>query len=221
LNKPYFVFPLQLDADAQVRRYSPFSGMREGIGHVIASFADHAPSDVHLLIKNHPLDNGLINYARFIEDFSQACGVRDRVHFLEDGDAMAMMKESNGVVLLNSTIGLSALQADTAVYCIGKAIYAMPGLAVSEPYQALDSFWSMPTKPDQKILKAFVKVLKVQTLVNGNFYTRDGIQITISHCLVRLGLVQPSCMQEHCPEENTTNEPRHSSRVTARYEARA
>ncbi|NCD22018.1 MAG: capsular biosynthesis protein [Spartobacteria bacterium] len=201
LRRPYFVFPLQLDADAQVRRYSPFSGMREGIGHVIASFAAHAPANTHLLIKNHPLDNGLIDYARFIADFSLACGVRERVHFVEEGDSMAMMKESKGVVLLNSTIGLSALRAGKPVYCIGKAIYAMPGLAVNEPHQSLHSFWSMPTGPDPAILRAFLKVLKVRTLVNGNFYTPQGIRVAISHCLVRLGLVQPACMRHQCPDD--------------------
>ncbi len=201
LRRPYFVFPLQLDADAQVRRYSPFSGMREGIGHVIASFATHAPANVHLLIKNHPLDNGLIDYARFIADFSLACGVEERVHFVEDGDASLMMEKARGVVLLNSTIGLSALRVGKAVYCIGKSIYSMPGLAVSEPHQSLHSFWSMPTEPDRAILQAFLKVLKVRTLANGNFYTPMGIRTAISHCLVRLGMVQPACMQEHCPEE--------------------
>jgi hypothetical protein len=80
----------------------------------------------------------------------------------------------------------------------------------------------MPTKPDQEVLRAFIKVLKVQTLVNGNFYTQEGIRITISHCLVRLGLVQPACMQQHCPKENDTAvSPHRSAMVTSRYEVQA
>ncbi len=127
--------------------------------------------------------------------------MEERVHFVEDGDAALMMEKARGVVLLNSTIGLSALRVGKAVYCIGKSIYSMPGLAVSEPHQSLHSFWSMPTEPDRAILQAFLKVLKVRTLANGNFYTPMGIRTAISHCLVRLGMVQPACMQEHCPEE--------------------
>jgi capsular polysaccharide export protein len=197
-RKPYFLFPLQLDADAQVRRHSPFSGMCEGIGHVIASFAAFAPQDTFLLIKNHPLDNGLIPYGRFIHGFARACGAGDRVVFVEDGDANAMIAGSLGVVLLNSTIGLSALLLGKAVYCIGRSVYAMPGLAVGEPHQSLDSFWTIPTGPDSCILDALLKVLKVRALVNGNFYTANGIETAVRHCLVRLGMIQARCMAESC-----------------------
>lgn len=79
----YFLFPLQLDSDSQVRRYSPFSGMKEAIAHVLTSFAHSAPKSMHLLIRNHPLDNGLINYRRYIRRFSHACGLEGRVHFVE------------------------------------------------------------------------------------------------------------------------------------------
>ncbi|UTF51195.1 capsular biosynthesis protein [Desulfomicrobium sp. ZS1] len=198
---PYFLFPLQLDADAQVRRYSPFSGMREGIGHVIASFAAYAEQNTHLLIKNHPLDNGLIDYAGFIEDFTRACGVSERVHFVDHGNTTRMIKHSSGVVLLNSTIGLSALELGRPVYCIGKSIYAMQGLALSNIDQPLNSFWTLPIEPNKIVLDAFLKVLKVRTLVNGNFYTSLGIRTAIAHCMVRLGMVQPTCMQLTCPDE--------------------
>ena len=64
-HAPFFLFPLQLDADSQVRRYSPYSGMKEAIACVLTSFAQSAPSDTHIIIRNHPLDNGLIDYAGF------------------------------------------------------------------------------------------------------------------------------------------------------------
>lgn len=91
---PYFLFPLQLDSDSQVRRYSPFSGMKEAIAHVLTSFAHSAPKSMHLLIRNHPLDNGLINYRRYIRRFSHACGLEGRVHFVESGRAALMMDRS-------------------------------------------------------------------------------------------------------------------------------
>ena len=69
-HAPYFLFPLQLDADSQVRRYSPYSGMKEAIACVLTSFARSAPADTHILIRNHPLDNGLIDYAGFIAAFA-------------------------------------------------------------------------------------------------------------------------------------------------------
>lgn len=182
----YFLFPLQLDSDSQVRRYSPFSGMKEAIAYVMASFARSAPPDVHLVIRNHPLDNGLIDYRRFIAGFSAAGGVEGRVHFVETGNARLMLDKSEGVVVLNSTIGLSALQRLRPVYCVGTSIYAMPGLAASPARQALDDFWSAPEPPALTVLNDFIEVLKRRALVNGAFYTDEGMEAAIRGVLERI-----------------------------------
>lgn len=183
---PYFLFPLQLDSDSQVRRYSPFSGMKEAVAYVLASFARSAPGHVHLVIRNHPLDNGLIDYRRFIAGFSAAAGVEDRVHFVETGNARLMLDKSEGVVVLNSTIGLSALRRGRPVYCVGTSVYAMPGLAASPARQALDAFWSAPGPPDLAVLDDFIEVLKRRALVNGAFYTDEGMETAIRGVLDRL-----------------------------------
>ena len=128
---PYFLFPLQLDSDSQVRRYSPYSGMKEAIACVLTSFSSAAPENTHIIIRNHPLDNGLIDYATFIDSFAKACGIRERVHFVEGAKANRMMDKSIGVVVLNSTIGITALRLGKPVYCVGTAIYAMEGLAIN------------------------------------------------------------------------------------------
>ena len=47
--EPYFLFPLQLDSDAQIRLHSPFAGIAEALNLIIASFARHAPADTRKL----------------------------------------------------------------------------------------------------------------------------------------------------------------------------
>lgn len=183
---PYFIFPLQLDADSQVRRYSPYSGMKEAIACVLTSFAQSAPANAHLIIRNHPLDNGLIDYANFVAAFAKACGVSERVYFIEGGKTRRMMDKSTGVVVLNSTIGISALRQGKPVYCVGTSIYAMPGLAVSNAEMSLDQFWNAPRGPEGAALVDFERVLKAHALVNGNFYTQDGIDAAIRGILQRL-----------------------------------
>lgn len=178
-HAPYFLFPLQLDSDSQVRRYSPYSGMKEAIACVLVSFAKHAPKQTHLLIRNHPLDNGLIDYATFIDSFSTACGIKDRVHFIEGGKAHKMTKRSLGVVVLNSTLGIMALREGLPVYCVGTAIYSMPGLAADIREMTLDDFWKNPRKPDDAAIEDFARVLMAHALVNGSFYTREGIDVAI------------------------------------------
>lgn len=183
---PYFLFPLQLDSDSQVRRYSPFSGMREAIAWVITSFAKDAPKGVYLVIRNHPLDSGLIRYDRFIRNFSEACGIADRVLFVESGDSMEMIRKSRAVVLLNSTMGLQALEQGKAVYCVGRAIYAMPGLAEDWKQKELSEFWTTYRSPDKKLLQRFERLLRGRTLVNGNFYYGKGMELAVQGCADRL-----------------------------------
>lgn len=185
-HAPYFLFPLQLDADSQVRRYSPYSGMKEAIAYVLTSFAHSAPEHTHCIIRNHPLDNGLINYVDFIASFAAACGISERVHFIEGGKARQMIARSAGVVVLNSTIGISALRQGKPVYCVGTSIYAMPGLAVSNAEMPLDAFWDHPREPEDDALGNFERVLKAQALVNGNFYTQKGISTAIDGIVQRL-----------------------------------
>ena len=184
---PYFLFPLQLDSDSQVRRYSPYSGMKEAIACVLTSFASAAPENTHIIIRNHPLDNGLIDYATFIDSFAKACGIRERVHFVEGAKANRMMDKSIGVVVLNSTIGITALRLGKPVYCVGTAIYAMEGLAINSEQMPLDDFWQQKRAPQRDALADFERVLKTHALVNGNFYTPEGIDTAIDGILRRLG----------------------------------
>ena len=57
-GKRYFLFPLQLSGDYQIRSHSPFLSMTMALEYVLTSFARHAPPDAILLVKEHPLDVG-------------------------------------------------------------------------------------------------------------------------------------------------------------------
>ena len=50
----FFVFPLQLQTDFQLRSHSPYHDQREAITEVITSFAAHAPETASLVVKIHP-----------------------------------------------------------------------------------------------------------------------------------------------------------------------
>lgn len=187
-SAPYFLFPLQLDADTQVRSFSHY-GVRDSIMAVLSSFAAAAPRDCLLVAKNHPLDNGLINLREFIQEFAAAVGIADRVRFLDGGQGRPLMQSSQcqGVVVVNSTMGLEALTLGRPVFSLGQATYAMPGLAVTAQECPLGEFWASPRHPDPQLLTDFVRVLHSDALVPGNFYTAQGIEVAVAGCLARLG----------------------------------
>lgn len=177
----YFFFPLQLNADAQLERNSPFGTMRNAIEHVLASFARHAPAQVRLVVKNHPLDTGLPGYRRQFRELARAFDLEARLDYLETGRLATLFDHAQGVVTVNSTAGLSALQHRRPTKALGRAVYDLPRLTFQGE---LDEFWSSAwsAAPDMDVVRAFRNVLVHATQVNGGFYTATGIDTLLPGC---------------------------------------
>lgn len=180
---PFFLFCLQLGSDYQIRQHSPFKTMKAGIVKVLRSFANNLPDDICLLVKNHPLAIGLENLDLFTMDLADHLGIRDRVFFTQGGNLPAYIKASEGVVVVNSTAGISALHHRRPTIALGKAIYNIPGLTHRN---GLKSFWSSPTPPNYKLYSAFYRVVLHETQINGSFYTNKGIAIALPEVVNRL-----------------------------------
>ncbi|MDO5531764.1 capsule biosynthesis protein [Sutterella sp.] len=191
-SEPYFFFPLQLNSDSQIQLYSPYVRMEEAIADVLTSFAEHAPKDARLLIKNHPLDNGLIRYSIFIESFARELGIAERVTYLESGPAERIIEGAVGVVLINSTVGLSALRLGRPVYCLGRSIYSITGLAQSMPLSKLDDFWTNPSAPDSELVADFCKVVRRRASIRGNFYSEGAMTYAAVDSVSRFAAVGAS-----------------------------
>lgn len=170
-GRGYFVLPLQLDSDHQIRTHSPFPGMAEAIERIVASFAAHAPDEAVLLVKEHPLDNGLRAWRRIVRDAARRGGVAARVLFVEHGHIDQLVARARGVVTVNSTTGTLALAAGTPVIVLGDAVYDLPGLTAQG---GLDRFWRAPPLPDAALFDAFRRVLVDRCLLRGGFSSVAG-----------------------------------------------
>ena len=174
----FFLLPLQLDADAQVRHDSPFADMSEAIDRVARSFASHAPGDARLVIKNHPLDTGLARHARFIAGLARELGLEGRIDYLESGDLAALLQHAHGVVTVNSTVGAAALAQQRPTIALGKPIYSLPGLTFQG---SLDDFWRGASRPDTELFRRFRNTVIHATQVSGGFYARAGIALAVEN----------------------------------------
>ena len=186
---PYFLFPLQLDCDSQVRLHSSFTGMRQAIETVLGSFAKHAPDEVQLMVKEHPLDNGLVNWRRFTLEVADRLGIRDRIVYLEDGDIAKLVQVARGVVTVNSTTGTLALGCGVPLIALGNAIYDLQGLTFQGD---LGLFWSQATQPDAALFDAFRRVLVRRCLVRGGFFSETGLAMLVDGAVARLEAVVPA-----------------------------
>jgi capsular polysaccharide export protein len=182
-RNPIFLFPLQLDCDYQLRVHSPFQSVRVAIETVLTSFAGHAAAASRLIVKLHPLDSGIYDWAAMIWHAAAALGVSDRLTILDGGAIDAALALSRGVVTVNSTAGIQALTQGRAVIALGSAIYDMPGLTFQG---GLDEFWNAGKPPDPGLLDAFRRVLAARVLIPGSFFSKKGLKVAVDAAVARL-----------------------------------
>lgn len=185
----YFLLPLQLDSDYQIRVHSPFLGVEGFMDRTIASFAAHSQAPTRLLIKLHPLDSGLINWRRYARHSAKRHGVNDRLDIIDGGDLPSLIAGSRGVVLVNSTVGMLSLELGRPTLATGSAIYNLPGLT----HQAgLNTFWTAPVAPDDGLMADFRRIVLHRTQVNGGFFSPAAITRAVTGVIPRLEATLPA-----------------------------
>jgi capsular polysaccharide export protein len=180
---PVFLFPLQLDGDSQIRLHAPAWATRPAIERVVASFAEHAPRHARLLIKLHPLDDGLVDWARMTREVAAARGVTNRLTIIDGGDIGQILRRITAVATINSTVGMQALARGLPVIALGNALYDLPGLTHRG---GLADFWRMPTPPDAELFDAFRRVLAARCMIPGGFFSGAGIRLGVAAAVTRL-----------------------------------
>jgi capsular polysaccharide export protein len=179
----YFVFPLQLAHDFQIKAYSPFANLAMAVGFVLESFAAHADPATCLLIKVHPWDPGLENWEALVLNHCRRLGIGDRVVCLDGGNLDTMIAGSAGMVTVNSTSGVRALQLGSPVKVLGKAIYDIAGLTFPGD---LDRYWKHAAPPDAELLDAFLRTLAASIQIRGVFFSEPGRSVAVRAAAERL-----------------------------------
>lgn len=182
-SRPYYLLPLQLEGDAQIRDHSPFHGMRQVLALAIASFARHAPVHSLLVVKNHPLDPGLAHHEAGVRELARVQGVADRVIYLECGHLPSLLARAAGVVTVNSTVGAAALERGCPTLALSPAIYHLEGLTFQG---GLDAFWRAAEPPDRPLFHAFKAAVVHATQINGGFYSEPGIALAVECAAERM-----------------------------------
>ena len=166
----FFILPLQVNTDSQIRVHSDYANVRECLLHVLSSFAIYAPNDCKLVIKHHPMDRGFIDYRREIKKFLKRYPqLKGKIIYIHDIPLPDLLRQGVGMVTVNSTSGLSALIHNMPVKILGKAAYDIAGITSQ---QTLRQFWRQPEKPNSDYFHAYRVYHINQTQINGNFYTQ-------------------------------------------------
>jgi capsular polysaccharide export protein len=171
-DRAFFMHPLQIEGDSQLRFHSPFASMVEAMQQIVTSFAS-VPGDTLLLIKMHPLDPGVLPWRRLVAEAAAQAGAADRVLFVERADLIPLLDRALGVVTVNSTVGPLALARGTPVMALGDAIYRVAGVTADDD---LAAFWRGPDPVDAANFDLLCRALRAKCLVNGGFHSAAAVK---------------------------------------------
>ena len=170
-SNQYFLVPLQVFNDSQITVHANCINIRHFIKQTLNSFAAHAPAETLLVFKHHPMDRGYRDYSSLIRRLATRAGIAERVRYIHDQHLPTLLDHARGVVVVNSTVGFSALYHGTPTKTCGKAFYDMEGLT----YQgSLADFWQQAAeiKPDMSLYKNVRNYVITRTQLNGSFYKK-------------------------------------------------
>ncbi|MEG1451925.1 capsular biosynthesis protein [Brevundimonas sp.] len=180
---PFFIGCLQREGDNQLLRYSKYADNTAFIVELMNSFAKHAPVRSRLVLKNHPLDPGLVDFGAVVKNLAVSRGLADRVDFIDGGNLAELCRASEGMVVNNSSAALSALGFGTPVKVLGKAFFNFEGLTCQK---SLHEFWKHPKPADPELFKRFRAHVLAKAQINGNFHEPRVIRRTARAIAARL-----------------------------------
>ena len=181
----YYLLPLQLEADSQMRVHSSFERLEDVIKTTLKSFSQHAHDEAVLVIKLHPLDPWFVDYRRMINDLKHSYNLAaHRIIYLEAGNLDRLLSDCKGTILVNSTVGNTALAVGCPVIALGSATYNISGLTFQGP---LDDFWQQAQAPNKPLFEAYRRCYIENTQINGGFYNQQGIKLAVKNAVLKIG----------------------------------
>jgi capsular polysaccharide export protein len=166
-ERPYFLVPLQFDGDSQLTCHSPFNGNAAFVIRVMQSFAAHAPADALLVFRQHPHTRGGTGHQKLIATLADELCIDKRVHHLVEGDTPLLAQHSDGVVVVNSTVGLQALERGAPLIAMGDALYKQRDLTFEGE---LDDFWAAAKPASPAVAQRFLSQVKNLTQAPASVY---------------------------------------------------
>ncbi len=186
-DRRFFLVPLQVPTDANLQGAACGWTMRRLVDATLVSFAAHAPKDCRLVFKVHPMARGHGRMEREIRSVAQGNGVSDRVDILETGMLGQLTRHCAGMITINSTSGLAAINHGRPLLVIGRSVYSRPELATcafGEP--DFRRFWVSGFVAPKDLRKSFLSTIARKALLPGDFYGHRGRRVAIRAIVAKL-----------------------------------
>ncbi|SFK47481.1 capsular polysaccharide export protein [Pseudovibrio ascidiaceicola] len=179
----YFVVPMQMQGDYQIRHHSHYKHLSGFIRELYSTFSQSASAESKLVFKLHPFDNNVENWPKVIREIAAEFGCLERTIIIDGGNLNQLLRHSRGCVLVNSTVGMEALKSGVPVKAMGIAVYDIAGLT---DQRSLDDFWREPALPDADLYHDLEKLMGHTIQVHGSFFNSEGRKIAAQEFVKRI-----------------------------------
>lgn len=181
LPKNYIFLPLQVHDDTQILIHSPqIKKMEDFIRKVytaIEKVNERENKNYYLVLKEHPQDIGRIGYDDIYKEYEGKKFV-----VIKQGNIHQILKDSQLVITINSTVGIEALIYHKPVIILGNAFYNIKGITYSlQDFDDLSTAISYALKNElnHELIDKFLYFLRYEYLVESgkNNNSKDENQV--------------------------------------------
>ena len=171
----FLLAPFQIDGDTQILNHSPWvPDMRHFFQVTGEALEESGNPDLHLVYKEHP------STRRDFADLHARARAHPRLHFINDRPLPELLTRAEGVVTVNSTVGLEALLLRRPVITLGDAFYNISGLVCHvDSSRALAAAFTDPTAlaPEEQLRRRFLRYLQFHYAVAGSWRRPDAAHV--------------------------------------------
>ncbi|QDR82207.1 hypothetical protein [Sporomusa termitida] len=170
LPENFIFLPFQVQDDTQVLLYSPhFKSMEQLVDCVVKALKQHnsiTGANLWLVAKEHPSDFGRVDYSAL-----QAKYQNDNILFLRFYPTPDLIAQAQGIITLNSTVGIESLVHHKPVITLGNAFYNVKDLVchVTQSEQLSASIPFINAEPDHQLIDRFLYYLRYCYLAEGSW----------------------------------------------------
>lgn len=173
-DQDYFLVPLQMPSDSQMGAAARGWNIERLVDATIRAFVAKR-SVSKLVFKLHPLDGHAKSREKMIRKIAGIHGVSDEVVILHSGSIAKLSIHSRGMILINSTSGMTAIHHGTPLLVMGEAVFRHESLVHCGNDEAdIEAFMVEQRAASAKKRHAFERFLAREALVPGDFYKRKG-----------------------------------------------
>lgn len=173
----YFFVPFQVDSDVQIIKHSPWIKNMEEFYALLQYSLDYIDPDIKYVIKEHPSSK---------QDYNHLHGISDRIIFANSANTQELIEASEGVITINSSVGIEALLLGSSVIVLGNAFYGIKGLVeMARNNRQFVSVVNEKRVMGDDVRYKFINYLSDQYLVKGNWRSPNGEHVSSVYTKLR------------------------------------